>query len=62
MVKRHTGLKRGLDALLASKTLANKKYAEAESKEAADKNHPQDGDLRTIPVKDVARIPCSSLP
>ena len=49
MVKRKTGLKRGLDALLASKTIANKKNSTESQVES--ENNQQDSDLRTIPVE-----------
>ena len=50
MVKRKTGLKRGLDALLASKNIANKRSSAAELADEPSIN-PKDGDLRSIPVE-----------
>lgn len=54
MVKRKTGLKRGLDALLGAKTQANKAAKKAvsdKSSSSAASTVPQDGDLRNIPVE-----------
>ena len=50
MIKK-TGLKRGLDALLASKIEANKKQDVKNLAAETEKNQPQDGDLRMVPVE-----------
>ena len=54
MVKRKTGLKRGLDALLGAKTQANKAAKQAATEKSTDSpasTELQDGDLRHIPVE-----------
>jgi len=51
MVKRKTGLKRGLDALLATKTLVNNKSSDSAETEQTIEKMQQDGDLRNIPVE-----------
>lgn len=51
MAKKRTGLKRGLDALLATKTLANIKTAGQPSSDKKIANKKQDGDLLNIPVE-----------
>ncbi len=51
MAKRKTGLKRGLDALLANKTLVSKKTTKGSATDESEVNLQQESDLRNIPVE-----------
>jgi len=57
MVKRKTGLKRGLDALLANKTIANKALGNKSATQSKsdqltkDQDNPSDGSLQTVPIE-----------